>query len=251
MNTNTTSPRLVFIVPYRDRELHLQFFRKHMKEVLEDQTDYEIYFSHQKDTRTFNRGAMKNIGFLAIKNKYPATYKTITFVFNDIDTMPFTKNFFNYATEKGTIKHFYGFHYTLGGIVSVNGEDFEKLNGFPNFWSWGYEDNELQRRAESAKIKIDRSHFYPILDKNVIHLQDGYKRIINDEEKKRYQWKTTEGIEQIKSLDYSFDGDMIQVKHFDTGRNENARYRKTEDLSKKNTSSNKRKIGMIIQNKKP
>ena len=48
----------------------------------------------------FNRGATKNIGFLAMK--YPDTYKQITFVFNDVDTIPNKKNLFNYKTRKGT-----------------------------------------------------------------------------------------------------------------------------------------------------
>ena len=32
--------------------------------ILKDQFDYEIYFSHQNDTRPFNRGGVKNIGFI-------------------------------------------------------------------------------------------------------------------------------------------------------------------------------------------
>ena len=93
-----------------------------MKYILEDVSyPYEIYFSHQCDKRDFNRGAMKNMGFLAIKDKYPDNYKNITFVFNDVDTMPYTKDLFDCNTKKGVVKHFYGFDFSLGGIFSITG----------------------------------------------------------------------------------------------------------------------------------
>ena len=60
---------LIIIVPYRDREQHKFYFDRHMKYILENY-DYEIIFVHQKDNRPFNRGGMKNIGFLYAKNKY-------------------------------------------------------------------------------------------------------------------------------------------------------------------------------------
>ncbi len=62
-------PKLAFIVPYRDRKEHLTFFSVYMKHVLSDYDpkDYIVRFVHQKDGRPFNRGGMKNIGFLAIK----------------------------------------------------------------------------------------------------------------------------------------------------------------------------------------
>ena len=106
-----------------------------MKILLEDITEpYEIYFAHQCDNRPFNRGAMKNLGFIAIKNKYPNHYKDITFIFNDVDTFPGEKGMIDYITTPGIVKHYYGFNFALGGIFSICGADFEKAKGFPNFW---------------------------------------------------------------------------------------------------------------------
>ena len=87
-------PKTVFIIPYRGRERDKEIFLRHMKtEVLadEDETSYTMFFAHQKDDRPFNRGAMKNIGFLAVKDTYPDHYKDIVFIFNDVDTVPIKK----------------------------------------------------------------------------------------------------------------------------------------------------------------
>ena len=236
------TPKVIFVVPYRDRVKQQTFFRKHMQYILEDtpKEDYKIYFIHQKDARGFNRGAMKNIGFLAMKDKYPDTYKNITFVFNDVDTMPMVKDEFVYSTKPGIIKHFYGFRYALGGIVSITGEDFERINGFPNFWGWGYEDNALQTRAEQNNIVIDRSKFYPLLDKNVIHLQDGFIRIVNDKEANRYHWGTHEGFRDIRGLTYSIEGDMVNVTAFATATVEQKASTRPYDMKTKVNPFSKR-----------
>ena len=198
-------PKIVFIVPYRNRPQHKFFFSNYVKTVMENGPDYEIYFSHQCDVRTFNRGATKNIGFLAVKNKYPNHYKDITFVFNDIDTIPFS-NIFDYETVAGIVKHFYGFKYALGGIVALKGGDFEATNGYPNFWGWGMEDNVLQKRCEKIGLTIDRTQFYPIGSPEILHLFDGVSRIINSKD----PWRAThdngiDGLKTINKLNYTID----------------------------------------------
>ena len=228
-------PKLIFIVPYRDREQQYKFFAEHMKNVvMEDilNTDYAIYYIHQCDTREFNRGAMKNIGFIAMKEKYPNHYKDITFVFNDVDTMPYTKNFLNYETTVGTAKHFYGYDFSLGGIVSIKGADFERILGYPNFWAWGFEDNLLQQRVLEANLKIDRSQFYPIMDKNIFQMKDGLTRLVNRKEFDRYVAKTDEGWQSINSIQYTINEEtgFINVDKFFTGIVESPQENKTHDL---------------------
>ena len=214
-------PKIVFIIPYRDRAEHKEFFTVYMKHVLEDipKTDYEIYFVEQKNTLPFNRGAMKNIGFLALKYKYPNDYKNITFVFNDVDTVPYSKNIINYDTTPGVVKHYYGFKFALGGIFSIKGEDFERTNGFPNFWAWGGEDNYMQKRVEYAGLYIDRSVFFNILDKNILQLCDGVKRLICRKEAATVvNMTTTDGLVTIRNLNYEFKDEYINVYNFQTIR---------------------------------
>jgi hypothetical protein len=227
-------PKLVFIIPYRDREQQQRFFSKHMEFVLEDKpkSDYKIYYIHQADNRAFNRGALKNIGFLYVKEKYPNDYKNITLVFNDVDTMPYTKNFLDYETSTGVVKHFYGFDYTLGGIVSVTGEDFEKVSGFPNFWAWGYEDNMFQIRVKNANIIVDRSNFYPLMDKNIFQMKDSLLRLVNRGEFDRFMANTPEGFQSITDLSYDIDEKtgFVHVKTFNTGTVENVKQTATYDI---------------------
>ena len=192
-----------------------------MSFVLEDinPADYKMFFIHQCDARSFNRGAMKNIGFLHVKQTYPEDYKNITLVFNDIDTMPYTKNFFNYDTKQGAVKHFYGFKYALGGIVSIKAGDFERVNGYPNFWAWGYEDNLLQKRVLNNGLFIDRSQFYPLMDKNIFQMKDGLERLVNRTEFDKFLGLTLEGISNIQSLELGYDEstNFVNVKSFTTG----------------------------------
>jgi len=226
-------PKLVFIVPYRDREQQRLFFDHHMRDfVLKGRDDYVIVYVHQCDTRSFNRGAMKNIGFIWVKKQWPQAYRDITLVLNDVDNMPFTAGFLQYETSPGNVKHFYGFKHTVGGIVSITAGDFERTTGFPNFWAWGFEDNIFQTRIQAAGLRLDRTQFYPIFDKNIMHFVDGMTRQVNRKEFDRYAAKTKENMYGIYNLEMSFDEQtgFLNVTHFDTLFPEDVTATKQHDL---------------------
>ena len=234
--TETTIPKIVFVVPYRNREIQRRFFIRHMKYILEDykEEEYEILIVHQQDQRDFNRGAMKNIGFLIVKEKYPNHYKDIILVFNDVDTMPCEKGLIDYETKHGIVKHFYGYNFALGGLFSITGNDFEKTGGFPNFWGWGYEDNAMQKRCINIHANISRDTFFPILDKHIIQLQDGSHRLINRNDYLHYKNNTNEGYTNIKNLHYTMNQELhtADITYFTTGREPTTKSRVWKDLTK-------------------
>lgn len=226
MENKKRVPEVIIIVPYRDREEHKSYFIKHMPYILEDK-NYEIIFVHQFDDRPFNRGAMKNIGLLYLKQNYPDDYKNITIVFNDIDNMPKFKNQFDYHTTSGIIKHYYGYTHTLGGIFAINAGDFEQINGFANIWTWGLEDNILLKRSKIAGIEIMRDNMImangEIKREDIIILDHGNIRFISDYIQNKYNYDTgLDGIQSLKNVNFDvFDINKnikeVQVNSFETG----------------------------------
>jgi hypothetical protein len=225
------SLKKIFIIPYRNRDTQKQEFLKHMNNVIlidELPGSYEIYFAHQCDNRPFNRGAMKNIGFLAIKHKYPQTYKQLTFIFHDVDTYPSKNGLINYETTMGTVKHYYGYKFALGGMFAIKGADFERSLGFPNFWGWGLEDNLIQERCLKIGLTIDRSQFYQMLDPLITRLFDGFDRVISKRDTVVYTRETPDNLLSLNNLKWKINNEYINVDHFicamDPGKQEYAHH---------------------------
>ena len=221
----------IFIIPYRDRLPHKEIFLSHMEKLLNDEKDYEIVFSHQCDKRKFNRGAMKNIGFLYAKEKY-SNWKDITFIFHDIDYLPYTK-LFNYETTNGTVTHFYGFKFAFGGIWAIKGIDYEKIKGFPNYWAWGFEDNKIMDKWVKIGGKINYDQFIYYSDKRVVKLDCSLaghdNRLVNRHNlhyAKSDDYKVS-GFHTIRDLKYNVENakknvKMINITNFLTERAENS-----------------------------
>ena len=212
----TTIPKYIFIIPYRDRFLEKIHFSNYIKYILEDynESSYAIYYSEQLDNRPFNRGATKNIGFLAIKELYPDNYKDIKFIFNDVDTIPIQKNILNFDVDFNNIKHYYGFTTTLGGIFSIRGKDFEYILGFSNNWGWGLEDNVILDRAIKNKINIDRDNFFKYKDENILHTSINNIKNIANNEPARYMKKLLDNINDITDLKYTIVNNIIDENSY-------------------------------------
>jgi len=214
--------KLAFIIPYRERNEHKHFFERYMKYILEDydSSKYVILYIQQDDDLPFNRGAMKNIGFLYIKQFYPKNYTNITLVFNDIDTLPYCKNLLDYDTVDGKIKHFFGFTFALGGIFSIKGSDFEKIDGFPNYWQWGFEDNVINKRALENNIEVNRDQFYKVGSHKILHFCDATNKLMSRNVLKKQfdkNYAEKDGISKLKNVKFSEkdEENIVHVTHFE------------------------------------
>ena len=155
------------IVAYRDpgdgtRKAQLKQFKEQMNLIFKDQTDIRIYIIEQEGSRDdygilpklvqqpnsemakFNLGILKNIGF-DIASKSMKNKKNAYYILSDVDLLPSEHLVNDYLRfpdnpihlgNKGTRYNMDGNDQSfLGGVISVNKQDFIKANGYPNnFW---------------------------------------------------------------------------------------------------------------------
>ena len=223
----------IFVVPYRNRPAQLRVFLSHMKYLLEDleESEYRIYIVNQADSRPFNRGGMRNLGFLEAKKDFPETYKDIDFIFHDLDNLVGKKNVVEFTTQKGEINHIFGNYMcdNIGGIFVIKGEDYEKIDGYPNLWGWGYEDTIIGRRCLENGIKViqkgfnwdssevvhlDYSNSIPATKKNLNSFNKQiWKQKMSNKQKINDGLHTLRGID-IDNVEKSISIRILHVKKF-------------------------------------
>lgn len=156
--------KLAIIVPFRDREEHLNVFIPHMHEFLKGTgIDYTIFIAEQTDDRPFNYGKLCNVVVNEIDNEY--TY----FAFHDIDMLPINDECdYGYpdspthlATNVEAHDNKLPYPQYFGGVVLINREDFENANGYSNeYWGYGFEDLDLLYRLERSGAYLEK--FYDL-----------------------------------------------------------------------------------------
>jgi len=158
INIIRENKKLSLIIPYRNREEHLEQFIPIVQQRLKEQNiDYEIIIAEQDDNIFFNKAKLMNIAALhADKNSQ-------YFIFHDVDSIATnidyrysnqTIKLFNYIKRE---KDFEEYPQTVfGGAILIPKDIFNEINGFSNnYWQWGKEDDDfLLRHLLKGKIPL-------------------------------------------------------------------------------------------------
>ncbi len=148
--------KVAIIIPYRNREKHLEEFTKYFQN-----ENFDVYVIEQMDNQKFNRGLLLNAGFHIASEKKDYDY----YIFHDVDSLPNEDLLQSYYYNGSKIIHYaspyLGYKYTFGdffgGIVGMTKETFIKINGYPNnFYGWGGEDDSLYNRVSLSGFDVYR-----------------------------------------------------------------------------------------------
>ncbi|XP_060064496.1 beta-1,4-galactosyltransferase 6-like, partial [Ylistrum balloti] len=155
--------RTAIIIPYRNRMKHLlQFLSNVLPKLLRQKVDFTIFVIEQTESAAFNRGMMRNIGFVEAGK----SGKFGCFIFNDVDTIiEDDRNI--YKCSRSMVRHMLSstdkdgywlpYYACMGGIVAFTTDQFQYINGYSNlFFMWGAEDDDLYRRVVEAGYNIER-----------------------------------------------------------------------------------------------
>lgn len=148
--------RLAIVVCYRDRPEHLSRFVPHLHRHLEG-LDHEIHVIEQAETKPFNRGLLKNIGFELLRERFEF------FCFHDVDLLAEAADYQPLAFPVHLAAYVEQFGYRVpyreafGGVVLFDRETFARINGYSNgYWGWGKEDDDLLHRCRLQAIPLYR-----------------------------------------------------------------------------------------------
>ena len=136
--------KLGVIVPYRNRNEHLQEFKKSIVEYLESKNiDFKIIIVEQDNAKLFNRGMLCNIGFIEAQ-KENCDY----IVIHDVDMIPVDVDYSYSNVPVHLATDNIPFESYFGGMTLFPTDIFQKINGFSNlYWGWGFEDDDLRYRC--------------------------------------------------------------------------------------------------------
>lgn len=163
------------IIPYRDRQEHLEILLPRLLEVFND-TDFEIIISEQNDTDNFRIACVENVGFLHSNGDIIVLHQVDYYPMDDVSykvtntpVLPAKKGIFlakdnqnprDYLDIPGGYRNwgneidsnFYG------GVIAMKKEHFIEINGLnPLYKGWGNEDEDLRERFKWANIPVNRN----------------------------------------------------------------------------------------------
>jgi xylosylprotein 4-beta-galactosyltransferase len=162
------------IIPYRNREEHLEVLLPRLQEKFADK-DYEIIISEQGNQDNFQIAIVNNIGFKESTGDVIILHQVDYYPADDLDynftgtvTLMGAKAFFldkdnaSLRPEHDIPGGYRSFSQAIdpnfyGGVVMMSREQFEAINGLnPLYKGWGNEDEDLRERFKWASIPVVR-----------------------------------------------------------------------------------------------
>jgi glycosyltransferase involved in cell wall biosynthesis len=189
---------LSIIVPFRNREEHLNQFLPHMENsVLLNEINFEILIVEQEEGKPFNRGKLLNVG---AKESEFASY----FCFHDVDMLPISSDYspIEFPTHLAAEAEQFGYRLPydkyFGGVTLFDKNSFYKINGFSNdYWGWGAEDDDIMFRCEVNGVKTHRKNGRY---KSLSHEREIIHSLYNENLKKYYGFKNSQSSQEIEDL---------------------------------------------------
>jgi SAM-dependent methyltransferase len=183
----SAAQRLAVIVPYRNRESHLNSFVPHLARHLTRQgIPHTLYVVEQADDQPFIRGKLFNVGYRlsADEADYWLQHDVDMICCRDVD-YDYPPRPTHLAAEASQFGYRLPYPTYFGGVTLFNRDDFERVNGFSNeYASWGSEDDDMLMRVRQSGLQEERrpgrfeSLWHPpygdpkILEKNTARLQE-------------------------------------------------------------------------------
>lgn len=163
------------IIPYRNREEHLQVLLPRLQEFFKNES-YEIIVSEQGNMDNFQISCVQNIAYNYAKGDTVIFHQVdyvpsddVSYEVTDCPILPAKKGIFldkdnittrDYLDIPGGYRNW---HEEIdprfyGGVICMKREHFEKINGFnPLYKGWGNEDEDLRERFVWADIPVKRN----------------------------------------------------------------------------------------------
>ena len=200
--------RLALIIPFRNREAHLeQLLPKLTERLRQENIEYKIFVVDQSDDNLFNRGKLINVGAAIAGDAFDY------FCLHDVDMLPMDcsygypsaplRLYSSIISNEGTREVS---SVCFGGMVSISREHFTAVNGFSNeFWHWGKEDDNFLLRlllsglnpavdAQGSFAEIDNSsdRHRPVVEGQVT--EDKTLGETYTDRNRQYQYKAARGL---------------------------------------------------------
>jgi N-terminal region of glycosyl transferase group 7/N-terminal domain of galactosyltransferase len=172
MQGSAAVKRLNVVVPHRDRQAHLNVFVPLLRayfarDKIDRDIPYRALIIEQENGLPFNRGALKNVGFVLGRNHSDYT------CFHDVDYLPVWADYswsdtptsivwYGAETRPLSLKNpqhrkAHKIEDFFGGVLLTPNTLFEHVDGYANtYWGWGWEDTDLKCRYQSAGIAPTR-----------------------------------------------------------------------------------------------